>query len=112
MTATTTLILANDTDAHFRAWPQWIHDKLSAAGWVQTSDTGQIDLTTVVKPAAVSTSQGYEIWRMADSLQATFPVFMKLEYGSGASSANNPQIWITLGTGSNGSGTLTGNTTT
>lgn len=107
-TATTSLILANDTDAHFRAWPQWIHDRLAAAGWVQTADTGQINLTTVVKPAGVSTSQGNEIWRMDDALQPGHPVFMKIEYGSYITSANNPAIWLTVGTGSNGAGTITG----
>lgn len=108
MTRTGTLIVSNSTDAQFRAWAQEVHDALTAFGWVNTADTGQINLTTVVKPAGTSTSQGYEIWRMADALQATNAVFMKIEYGSGTGSANNPGIWITLGTGSNGSGTLTG----
>lgn len=111
MTATTTTPFAQSTDAEFRLWAQWIHDKLDAAGWVNTSDTGQINLTTVAKPAAANTSQGYEIWRMADALQATNPVFMKIEYGSGGA-ATVPAVWVTIGTASNGSGTLTGNVST
>lgn len=100
--------MANDTDAHFRAWAQEVHDALTAFGWVNTADTGQINLVTVSKPAGTSTSQGYEIWRMADSLQSLYACYMKIEYGSGTNSSNNPGIWITLGTGSNGTGTLTG----
>src|SRR4029077_7614980 len=45
--------------------------------------------------------------RFNDTLQATVPVFVKLEYGSG-SSVNNPSIHLSVGNGSNGSGGLTG----
>lgn len=99
----------NASDAEFRAWAQFVHDALGNAGWVQTSDTGQINLTTVSKPSGSNTAQGYEIWRTNDSLT---DAYLKIEYGSGANGANFPAIWCTLGWGSNGSGTLTGNTTT
>jgi hypothetical protein len=94
------------TDADFRLFGTFIHNALSSAGWVQTSDTGQINLTTVTKPVGGTTSAGYEIWRMDDTLQATVPIFMKIEYGTGA---NNQRIgwWVTVGKGSDGSGTLT-----
>jgi hypothetical protein len=94
------------TDADFRLAPQFIHDALTTAGWVQTSDTGQINLTTVAKPAGASTAAGYEIWRMNDTLQGTAPIYIKIEYGTGA---NNQRFayWLTIGKGSNGSGTLT-----
>lgn len=95
------------TDAIWRTWVQFVHDGLAAAGWVQTADTGQINISTALATTAVSQNRGYEIWRMADTLQATKPVFMKLEYGSGAA-GNTPTIWLTVGTGSNGSGTITG----
>jgi len=71
-----------------------------------------IDWATVLKPAAVSTSQGYEIWRMDDALQATSPVVLKIEYGSASGGATLPAIWVTLGQGSDGAGTLTGYVTT
>jgi hypothetical protein len=98
----------NSTDALFRRWVQFVHDALSVGGWVQTADTGQINPSTVTAPVAGNTMQGYEVWRMDDSLQGSFPVFLKLEYGSGNGGANEPAVQITLGTGSNGSGTLTG----
>lgn len=90
-----------------RAWAQKVHDALVAVGMVQTSDTGQINLATVTAPSAAATAAGYEIWRFNDALQATAPVFFKLEYGSGSAAAN-PQLWITVGKGSDGAGNITG----
>jgi hypothetical protein len=94
------------TDAEFRTTASFIHDVLTAAGWVQTSDTGQINLTTVAKPAGASTAAGYEIWRMADTLQGTAPVYIKFEYGTGV---NNQRFayWFTIGKGSDGAGAIT-----
>lgn len=99
------------TDALFRAFFQFWHDGFANGNWIQTSDTGQINLTTVTKPVAANTVAGYEVWRMDDALQATAPVFLKIEYGTGAANASTPGIWYTFGTGSDGSGTLTGTTT-
>lgn len=100
-------VLANITaDADFRAWATGIHDALIAVGLVQTADTGQINLTTVTRPAGANTAGGYEIFRFSDSLQATVPVFIKIEYGT-ASTTASPGLWMTSGSGSNGAGTLT-----
>lgn len=107
---TTTITPTNSTDANFRAWGLAISTKLAEFGLVQTADTGQIDWTTVLAPTATNTVMGYEIWRFDDALQATVPVFLKLEYGSG-SSTNNPSIHVTIGSGSDGAGTLSGITT-
>lgn len=95
------------SDAEFRAFVAGYRAALTAAGFVRTSDTGQIDPTTVVKPASPSGIAGYEIWRFNDTAQATKPIFFKLEYAV-ASSVNRYSFWITVGTGSNGSGTITG----
>jgi hypothetical protein len=98
----------NSSDANFRAWGSYIAARLLAVGMVQTADTGQINWATVLAPVAATTYQGYEIWRFNDSLQATRPVFIKIEYGSSSVTAH-PQVRIQLGSGSNGTGTLTGN---
>lgn len=105
-TTTTTMTPYNNTDALFRQWCQHIHDTL-ALGWVNTSDTGQINLTTVTKPTVANEKKGYEIWRMDDSLQATYPCYIRLDYGSG-SLASTLGVWLTLGTGSDGAGNITG----
>jgi len=93
-------------DADFRAYAQALHDMFALAGWIQTGDTGQINLTTVLRPAA-NTSGGYEIWRFDDALQATFPIFVKIEYRASAAQTTAIIHGFT-GTGSNGAGTLTG----
>lgn len=94
------------TDAEFRTWGSGLAAQLLAMGLVQTSDTGQINWTTVTRPA-INTYGGYEIWRFADTLQATKPVFFKLEYGI-SSVADRPALRFTVGTGSNGTGTING----
>lgn len=109
-TSTSSLPGQITTDAEFRAWASSISVAFTAFGWVKTTDTGQIDLATVPKPAATQTAAGYEVWRMADAMQATTPVFMKVEYGT-YSTATQQSVWFTVGSGSNGSGTLTGNLT-
>jgi hypothetical protein len=105
---TTSLIPTNATDADFRAWGSAFAAKLLAAGFVKASDTGQIDWVTVARAGVVSTAAGYEIWKFNDALQATVPVYFKVEYGAGATNINNPGLWFTFGSGSNGTGTLTG----
>jgi hypothetical protein len=98
----------NSSDANFRAWGLAVATKLGQVGLVQTADAGQINWTTVTAPGGADTYQGYEIWRFADALQATAPVFMKVQYGSGASNAANPGIRVVFGSGSDGAGNLTG----
>lgn len=105
--ATTTLINTVTTDAAFRTWGSAYAAKFASMGLVQTSDTGQINWTTVLAAVGANASQGYEIWRFADALQATAPIFLKIEYGSGAAAANG-SLWFTVGSGTNGAGTLTG----
>ncbi len=107
MTATTivnpsTLILS--TNAGFRLWGSAISTAIAAVGWTQTADTGQVNWTTVTVPATNAVTV-YEIWKMADSLQATDPVFIRINYMVNASSG--PRIQITAGTNSDGAGTIT-----
>ena len=105
-TQTWTSAISHASDADFRAWGNELSTKFAAAGLVQHTDTGQINWTTVTRPAA-NTAAGYEIWRFNDALQATAPRYLKIEYGTGTNAAY-PQIWLTVGTGTNGSGTING----
>lgn len=110
-TATTTTVIDQSTDAAFRTWVAEIITALvTTCGVTQTADTGQINTATVTR-AAINTAAGYVILRFNDTAQSTSPIFIKLEFGSG-SATTEPSMWITVGTGSNGSGTLTGTTTT
>lgn len=95
----------HSTDAGFRAWVLEFSNALQAAGLLKTSDTGQFNFTTAIRTN--NQSSGYEVYRLNDSFNSSRPVFFKIEYGTGGSPAQ-PQIWVTVGNGSNGSGTLTG----
>lgn len=105
----TTLHPDCSTDLNFRAWTQFIEDTLVATGgWSVTSDTGQTVPSTMAHPTGNNQAVGYRIYTMSDSLQSTAPVFMKVEYGQSPFAGSIPGTWITIGTGSNGSGTITG----
>ena len=91
--------LAHGSDADFRGWGANLSAKLAAVGLVQTADTGQINWSTVTRPA-INVYAGYEIWRYPDS-----SIFMKWEFGT-ATVASQPQIRVQVGTSSTGAGAL------
>jgi hypothetical protein len=104
----TTLQMSNSTDALFQAWTQFIHNTLiTTGGWVDPGDTGQVNLATAAHPTLANTTVGFRVYRMADALQATAPVYLRLDYGS-SGAANSPRCLVTIGTGTNGAGTITG----
>lgn len=103
-TATTTAIVRHDSDAGFRAWATEFCKLLTDTGWRNTADTGQADFTIATKPANYLTPH-YKIYEINDSLSATRPIFIRLEFGTGGS--NVPAVNIFVGTGTNGAGTLT-----
>lgn len=94
----------NTDDASFRAWGKSLSDAMESCGFIKTADTGQIDWATVNSPGT-NTFAGYEIRRLNDTMQATVPIFAKIYYGTGTSSAY-PRIYITVGRTSNGAGTI------
>lgn len=104
-TLTFTTVVDHSNDATFRAWGAEFDAKLTVLGLVQTADTGQINWVTVTRPAT-STAGGYTVWRFPDS-----SLYLKFEYGTGTG-ATTPQMWVTVGTGSNGAGTITGQAST
>lgn len=106
-TSTASLASNSSNNAQIRLSAGFIESMLTSAGWVQTADTGQTAAASLVGNTNPNTSVGYQIWRMNDTLQATKPVYMKIEFGAGpVSSALG--IWFTFGTSTNGAGTLTG----
>jgi hypothetical protein len=100
-----------DTPQHsnIRAWAQFFEDTLVAVGgWAVTADTGQTLPSALNGANTGNEKRGYRVYRMTDPLQATYPVFMRIDYGGGTNVGNTPAIWVTIGTGSNGAGTITG----
>lgn len=104
--ASTTTAMDHGSDAQFRTWGSAVSALFSAAGLTNTSDTGQINWSTVAR-AGTNADAGYEIWRWNDTAHSTRPMFFKVRYGTGAAT-DRGRVRIDIGEGSNGSGTLTG----
>lgn len=102
-------VIDHTSDAGFRAWANELMTALiTTLGLTQTADTGQLafPMTVTTRPGT-NTAAGYYILRFNDTLQSTTPIFIKVELGTFAS-ATIPGLWLTVGTGSDGAGNLTG----
>lgn len=99
-------VIDHSSDAGFRAWVELAEEMLADAGLVRTSDAGQINPASATRPGT-NTVAGYAIWRFNDLLQGVAPVFLKVSYGT-SSSATLPSITVQVGSGSDGTGGLTG----
>jgi hypothetical protein len=104
-TSTPTVRRYLSTDALWRSWVQAIHDGMVLAGWVQTADTGQINLTTATR-AAAGAIRGYEVWRPNDAVQATNPFFLKIGYGNAGAGQASGKLQFTFGYATDGAGNL------
>lgn len=105
-THTFTSTISHGSDAGFRSWAGQISAAFDALGmFPKSGDTGQADFTTVARPGP--STMVYEIRYLNDSLHATYPLYVKIEYGTG-DNTNTPDLYITVGTGTNGAGTITG----
>ena len=93
------------SDATFRATFSPISTALQAL-FVKVTQAGEIDWGTVTKPSSGNSAAGFEVYRFNDAMQATAPIFFKIEYGSGAA-IQFPAIWLTVGKGADGAGNIT-----
>ncbi len=105
-TDTNTTGFAHSTNADYRTWVSELSGMLTTVGFIKSADTGQVDTATATIPG--TGSYNYEIRYLDDSLHATKPLYVKIEYGTQAS--GRPQIRMSAASGTNGSGTLTGTT--
>jgi len=99
-TLSTAVVCDNSSLANFKSWAQTISNFFTTAGWVQSSDTGQVNWSTIA--AVPASTFVYEIWKPNDGLQN---FFFKVEYGF---SGTVVQTRISIGTSTNGAGTLSG----
>lgn len=88
-----------------------ISDFLRAAGDLGTGvirvpTTNDINWATVARPGGGLPAVGHDIFRFNDDLQAASPLFIKVQYGQGAT--NTPALFITLGTAIDAAGNFTG----
>jgi hypothetical protein len=94
------------SDATFRATGLGVANCFTGGGWVRQNDTGIINWTTVVRGGA-NTVAGWDLFRMNDSLSGSYPCYVKMEIGQG-SQVGILLIYLTIGTGTDGAGTITG----
>lgn len=100
--------VSSASDAAFQAWASELYQHLTATGCAQAADTGQLAYPVVVsRPGANNTAAGYWIFYLNDSLHGSAPIYIKIEPGRG-NGATFPNMWITIGTSTDGAGTITG----
>ena len=106
------LVCDSSTLVNFKAWAQPISDWMRSVGYNNTSDTGQLNGAgggdagwNALSSVPGSGAFFYEIFKSGSSITPAF--YVKLEYGN-VSGTNCPSIRISIGTGTNGAGTLTG----
>lgn len=111
-----TVIPFLNTDARYRAWVAACVEALTTVGLVQTEDSGQVVaeelLAADVKFSATSArpeGTPYVVLRFDDPLQVSHPLYLRLDFAAmGPSSYQTPQMWLTVGRGSDGAGEITG----
>lgn len=104
------------SNALIKEFVQRFIDGLSASGWVQTSDTGQIDPSAIVLDApANGATLGYAMFVLDDSGRVDDPIYLRagfewagVGYNSAGSEYWGPQTVLSVGFATNGAGTLTG----
>jgi hypothetical protein len=92
----------NSTLANFQAWSSAIYNAFISFGWAQTADSGQADNPIAAVPSG---AWPYWIFKSTDALSSTLPIYIKVACGF---NSTQPQIQITVGTGSDGSGIIIG----
>ncbi len=100
-----------DTVEMFKSWLQALHDNIIAAGLVQTSDTGQIDIANISAVPDAGQYAGYLVYRFNDSLSASSPVIVKFRpycgyYGT-ASTPYVGNVAVSIGFETDEAGNLT-----
>ena len=94
------LVYDNSTLAgNFKSWAQTISSFFTTAGWVQSTDTGQVNWGTIVSVPG-SGAFVYEIWKPNDGLTN---FYFKVEYGN-TTGTNSPGLRLSISETTNGSG--------
>ena len=95
----------SQTLATFKGWAEAFHNALIAVGLVQTSDTGQISFASITTLPGASVLVGYGIYRFNDTMQATAPLFVRVEYRTDVNSRG--RLDLIVGSATDGAGNLT-----
>jgi hypothetical protein len=100
------LVRDASTLTNYKQWAKAISDFFITAGWTRSSDTGQVNWSTIATVPSNSITRDYEIFQPGDGLQ-TF--YVKVQYGTSSGSTNtSPLAQVTLSTATNGAGVQSG----
>lgn len=103
---------ASGTDSDIRSMTTSYYAALESIGWTKSADTGQLNQSTVTN-AQVTTSTTttcYQIHYFDDALHGTTPIYLKTRWIKTGYMNSYIVVICELGTGSNGTGTITGAT--
>ena len=98
-------VLSCSSDANFRAWGLALSNALTNLGIPKSADTGQVNWATVTAPSG--SYPGFEIRYLNDSLHSTYPIYIKIEYGS-SSTNTRPGLRFSFSRATDGAGGLVG----
>ncbi len=107
----------NFVQAQYRIWAQALLTNMIASGLVQTSDTGQVNPTTITidtDASATGTKQeyGYLVFKFNDSLAASYPIFIKVTFCafafSSTAASKKQLLSVQIGFATDGAGNITG----
>jgi hypothetical protein len=104
------------TNAKLKEWVQRFIDQMTLAGWVQTSDTGQIVVSSITEDSPLAAvNLGYAVFVLDDSYRLTDPVYLRAEFilhnvGHTTAQADykGPQVLLTVGFETDGAGAIVG----
>jgi hypothetical protein len=98
--------------ASFRETVEDIRNAFLSCSFTRTVQSGSIDNISALNPPITNDQQiTYDIFAFNDALQSTSPLFIKVRYrgsGGNAPSCNGIQLWTSMGTAHDNSGSLTG----
>lgn len=106
--ATSTFTMVPDavtSDATWRTFAAAVGTALQAVGFIATSDTGQVTWSAQTR-AGATLGVNYEVRKFTDAAQGTNPFFIRIDYYV---TSSVPLIAITVGTGTNGAGSINAN---
>lgn len=113
MTTTSTYVSWNNNNSNLTneeliAQATTFYSALESIGWAKTEDTGQLSIPALTTASLASAP--YQIHYFNDSLHGTRPIYLKTRWAKIGFSSGYLGVYYSLGTGTNGSGTLTGAT--
>lgn len=101
------------SDEALNRWVERVHQGLLDVGWVQTADTGQLEVATFVV-ANTDRLVGYRVYEINDAYSSDTPVYVKIHFyllGTASTSPSNgyaPFVGFQVGFATDGAGNFDG----